>query len=237
MVNNNEGAYEPKFNKALEYGDTAKQVYLLVGISYFQRNKLAQAKTTFEKGLTKFPDEFDFLNLLGNIEQQMGNSAAALNYYEKAKEQNPDDVNNLVALAGLYENFKRYKESNDTYDKVLSIDPDNALALNNYAYYLSERGERLEDALKMSKRSLENNQENGSYLDTYGWILYKMKKYEEARDYIIKSLKANPNSAVVNDHLGDVYDALNDRTNAFKYWKKASELDPNNPEFKNKISK
>jgi tetratricopeptide (TPR) repeat protein len=233
----NENSYQEKFDKAMQYGDTARQVYLLVGVSYFQRNKLSEAKTALEKGIERFPDDFDFLNLLGNIEQTLGNPSGALTYYEKAKEQNPDDVNNLVALAGLYETFKRYKESNAAYEKVLSIDPDNALALNNYAYYLSVRGERLDYALEMSKRSLVDNPDNASYLDTYGWILFKLKKYEDARDYILKSLKANPNSAVVNDHLGDVYDAMGDRTNAMKYWRKAYELAPDNSEFKNKISK
>jgi len=237
LINKNEGSYQEKFDKAMQYGDTARQVYLLVGISYFQRNKMPEARTALEKGLERFPTDFDFLNLLGNIEQTLGNTSAALNYYEKANEQNPDDVNNLVALAGLYETFKRYKESNAAYDKVLSIDPDNALALNNYAYYLSVRGERLNDALAMSKRSLENNTDNASYLDTYGWILFKLNKYEDARDYIIKSLKVNGNSAVVNDHLGDIYDAMGDRTNAMKYWKKAYELAPDNVEFRNKISK
>ena len=95
----------------------------------------------------------------------------------------------------------------------------------------------MNDAQKMSKKSLENNPENASYLDTYGWILFKLGKYEDARDYIIKSLKVNGNSAVVNDHLGDIYDAMGDRTNAMKYWKKAYELAPDNLEFKNKISK
>jgi tetratricopeptide (TPR) repeat protein len=237
LIMKNEDSYQAKFDKAMQYGDTSRQVYLLVGISYFQRNKMAEAKTALEKGLVQFPEDFDFLNLLGNIEQTLGNSSNALMYYEKAREQNPDDVNNLVALAGLYETFKRYKESNAAYEKVLSIEPDNALALNNYAYYLSVRGERLNEALAMSKKSLENNADNGSYLDTYGWILFKLKKYEDARDYILKSLKANPNSAVVNDHLGDVYDALGDRTNAMKYWKKAYELAPDNIEFKNKVSK
>ncbi len=237
LINKNEGSYQEKFNQAMQYGDTARQVYLLVGVSYFQRNKLPEAKTALEKGLVQFPDDFDFLNLLGNIEQTLGNTSGALVYYEKAREQNPEDVNNLVALAGLYETMKRYKESNAAYEKVLSIEPDNALALNNYAYYLSVRGERLNDAQRMSKKSLENNPENASYLDTYGWILFKLNKYEEARDYILKSLKVNGNSAVVNDHLGDIYDAMGDRTNAMKYWKKAYELAPDNLEFKNKISK
>lgn len=237
LIMKNEDSYQAKFDKAMQYGDTSRQVYLLVGISYFQRNKMAEAKTALEKGLVQFPEDFDFLNLLGNIEQTLGNSSNALMYYEKARVQNPDDVNNLVALAGLYETFKKYKESNAAYEKVLSIEPDNALALNNYAYYLSVRGERLNEALVMSKKSLENNADNGSYLDTYGWILFKLKKYEDARDYILKSLKANPNSAVVNDHLGDVYDALGDRSNAMKYWKKAYELAPENQEFKNKVSK
>jgi len=79
--------------------------------------------------------------------------------------------------------------------------------------------------------------ENASYLDTYGWILYKSGKFNEAKEYILKSLAVNPNSAVVNDHMGDIYDALKDRTNAFKYWKRASELAPDNQEYKTKLQK
>ena len=151
VINKNETGTEEKFNKAVEYADTSKQAFLLVGISYFQLNKIREARETFIEGLKKHPGDFELLNFMGNIEQQLGNQMEALSYYEKARDANPDEINNLVALAGIYENLKRYKESNAAYDKVLSIDPDNALALNNYAYYLSERGERLSEALVMSK--------------------------------------------------------------------------------------
>jgi len=237
VINKNEEGTKEKFSKAVQYADTSKQAYLLVGISYYQMNKIREARETFVVGLSRHPNDFELLNFMGNIEQQLGNTTSALVFYEKAKDANPDDVNNLVALAGIYESLKRYSESNAAYEKVLSLEPDNALALNNYAYYLSVRGERLKEAQVMSKRSLENNMDNASYLDTYGWILYKLGNYKEAAEYILKSLAINGNSAVVNDHLGDVYDAMKDRTNAMKYWKRASELAPDNPEFKAKIQK
>jgi tetratricopeptide (TPR) repeat protein len=117
----------------------------------------------------------------------------------------------------------------------LSIDSTNALVLNNYAYALAERGTELDKALKMVTKALEIDSTNSSYLDTKGWVHYKLGEYDKAKDYIEQSLEANPDNAEVADHLGDVYYKLGDKAKAIEYWQKAYEIDPEREGLKEKI--
>jgi tetratricopeptide (TPR) repeat protein len=119
--------------------------------------------------------------------------------------------------------LKKYNECDSAYTLALKLSPDNAYALNNYAYFLSLRKQRLDRAEKMSKRSLEIDPENPSYMDTYGWILYQQGKYEDARIWIEKALKRAQTSADVLEHMGDVLYKLNRTDEAVNYWKQAAE--------------
>lgn len=114
--------------------------------------------------------------------------------------------------------------SDSAYEQALIADPSNAYALNNYAYYLSLRNEKLELADSLSKRSMVLEPENASYADTYGWILYQKKDYNNALIYIEKSLEKSPNNAEVNEHLGDVLLKLGKLQEAKNAWKKAKDL-------------
>ncbi len=75
------------------------------------------------------------------------------------------------------------------YDKVLKIKPNDAGTLNNYAYYLSQRGERLEEALLMSEKAVKQEPHNATFLDTYAWVLYKLGRYDEARKQMQRCLE------------------------------------------------
>lgn len=94
------------------------------------------------------------------------------------------------------------------FDKALKITPDDIGTLNNYAYYLSERGEQLEKALQMSKKTIEQEPENATYLDTYAWILHKMGRNAEALPYMEKAVKHNDeNSETLTEHLRIIREA------------------------------
>ena len=94
--------------------------------------------------------------------------------------------------------------------------------LNNFSYYLSLRGVNLKKALKMSKICIETEPGNSTYLDTYGWVLFKMKKYTSSEKYLKRALEnvSNP-SAEILDHYGDVSAKLKKYERAVEYWKKA----------------
>src|SRR5690606_23883213 len=101
----------------------------------------------------------------------------------------------------------------------------NATALNNYAYYLSVNNLELEKAYEMSKKSLEFEPDNASYLDTLGWIYYLMEDYENALTYI-SSAAEKGGSPTVFEHLGDVYDKLGNDEKAQEWWGKSFDSDP-----------
>lgn len=104
------------------------------------------------------------------------------------------------------------------YDKVLALDPGYPPVLNNYAYYLSQEGRSLRKALKMSKKSLEAEPDNATYLDTCGWILYLLKKYDEAKPYFKHAMiYGGKDSAVVLEHYSKVLEALGEKDLATYY--------------------
>lgn len=143
-------------------------------------------------------------------------------------------------LGDAYNQVKRHAASDSAYDKALELDPNNVSVLNNYAYYLSLRNTRLEKAEAMSKKSNDLKPGVASYQDTYGWILYQMKKYEDAKVWIGKALdnggRPDPNPETVKydaqgkpmkpylgngtllEHYGDVLYRLGDKDGALKYW-------------------
>ena len=124
-------------------------------------------------------------------------------------------------LGDTYFQLKDHEKSDEAYEKVLKIEPDNVLVLNNYAYYLSLRGVNLEKAEQMAKRAVELEPANSSYLDTYGWVLFKLGRYKEAEEWIDKALQGGEESAVVIEHYGDVLWKLNEKKEAVNYWEKA----------------
>jgi len=125
-------------------------------------------------------------------------------------------------LADNYNTLKQYSESDENFEKALKLDPHDPLILNNYAYYLSERNEKLEKAETMSKLSNEIVPNQPSYQDTYGWILYMMGKYTDARIWLQKAIDSGGSAnGTILEHMGDVLFKLEDVNGAVEYWNKA----------------
>lgn len=150
----------------------------------------------------------------------------------------PGVINQLnTQLGDIYYNLKKYDKSDAAYEAVLRTDAENMHVLNNYSYYLSMRGEKLDMALKMSQKLIEMEPDNPTYLDTHGWVLYVMKKYKDARYYIEKAAMLSPESAVIVEHLGDVLYKLGEKNKALEKWKKAKTLgEDHSPELDEKIA-
>jgi Tfp pilus assembly protein PilF len=130
-----------------------------------------------------------------------------------------------ASLGDLYGYIKDYDRSYEYYEKVITMDSLNALVLNNYAYSLAERNINLEKALKMSKKSLEIEEEQSSFLDTYGWVLFRLGRYEEALGYIERAIKTRASEdAILYEHYGDVLYKAGRKTEALEYWKKANSI-------------
>ena len=187
------------FKQAVKDGDEALQIfpnqgalYLYTGIAYSQNLKHDKAITYF-KNAAKL--ETENKEVLGQIYSSLGDS---------------------------YNAVKNYKESDAAYEKSLEFLPDNSYTLNNYAYYLSLRGEKLEKAETMSRQSNELEKNNASSQDTYAWILFKLKRFDEAKVWIEKAIENDMgNSAVQLEHYGDILFGVGEKEKALVEWTKA----------------
>ena len=125
------------------------------------------------------------------------------------------DYDNLVwvstlycMLGDLYYKAGKANQGFSQYETSLYFFPDNALTLNNFAYFLSEEGRDLERAKKMSRRSLDLSENNATYLDTYAWILYKLGAFEEAMDYMKLAMEIAEQTGDDNEEYKTHYQAI-----------------------------
>ncbi len=138
--------------------------------------------------------------------------------------------------ASLYENRKGpaarcMRKCYDAYDRSLVLRYDNAMVLNNYAYFLSLEGRDLERALTMAGRAIVLEENNPTYLDTYAWVLYRLGRYDEAKKAMQQALSLDRRkSPDLQLHYGDILAALGERFMAEVYWKKALEGGYDDPE-------
>ena len=140
--------------------------------------------------------------------------------------------------AEAYYNLKKFKEAFQTFDKIVNIDPQNYMAMNNYAYYLSLRSENLDVAEKLSGKVIQANPENSTYLDTYAWVLFKMKDYKLAKFYMESALSKNTEqNAILVEHYGDILYFLNEKQNAIVQWEKSLKMGNDSKVLKQKIAK
>jgi tetratricopeptide (TPR) repeat protein len=140
------------------------------------------------------------------------------------------------SLGDAYQQQKKYKESASAYESALAIEPNNTYTLNNYAYYLSLRNEYLDKAEAMSLKSNQLEKDNASFQDTYAWILFKQKKYQQAKEWMQKAIINNPKSAVQFEHLGDIFFMLGEEENAMMNWKKSLNINSDNKLLERKIN-
>jgi tetratricopeptide (TPR) repeat protein len=118
-----------------------------------------------------------------------------------------------------------------TLREVIKETPGNPIALNNLGYFLTERGEKLDEAVEMIKQALKVDPKNSSYLDSLGWAYFKLGKLNEAEKYLSDAARADADSATISEHLGDLYRQKNDLVKAKTFWERALRLSAESAEI------
>jgi tetratricopeptide (TPR) repeat protein len=131
----------------------------------------------------------------------------------------------LGTLGDMYYKIGKYDQAFATYDEALSNEPNNARVLNNYSYYLSVLNKKLDKALEMSTQAVEVEPNNSTYIDTKGWVLFQMGRFDEALEVLRNAIaKSGSTNAVINEHYGDALYKTGNKENAYIYWKKAKDI-------------
>ncbi|MFI3261651.1 MAG: tetratricopeptide repeat protein [Rikenellaceae bacterium] len=174
------------------------------------------------------PDELLYISyVLGRMEMY-DEAIKHLNTY--VKQQKTDSLKSVFygSIGDTYYMNDNKKSAYKSYKKSLKYDPDNIMVLNNYSYYLSLDLTDLETALDMSKRVITKEPLNGTYLDTYAWILHLLGRHDEAKTYQLKAIaQTNEDNPELFFHYAEILAALGENLNARRYYRKALESGAN----------
>lgn len=185
--------------------------------------------------------------LLGYSWSALGKNDRAVEAFEHARRSDPGNIEVLASLAAGYADLGRYDSSDAVYEELLRLHDEQGMAkddryyllLNNFAYTLAERGVDLERALAMSAAAVASAPGNSAFCDTRGWLHFLLEQYDEALEWLGKALQLREAdggpSAVLHEHIGEVYRALDRPAEARAHWEEALRQEPSNGRLREKL--
>lgn len=205
-----------------------------------------EANKIIDKFLSRDPDNWLTLELKGEVQREAGQYAEAtktyqnvLEHIEKDKELKKEEHDAYAGevryiLSQLYMEQNEVKKATDELEKAAALDPKNPTYKNDLGYIWADHDQKLDEAEKLIRKALEldrkerkenkvtadDDHDNGAYLDSLGWVLYKKKQYKEALEALKQAVQDKESQHVeIYSHLGDVYMALGDKGEAAKAYK------------------
>jgi tetratricopeptide (TPR) repeat protein len=176
------------------------------------------------------PDDPQPLSLLGDILRRRERFAEAIGVYDEAVgRMAPGEGPNwrlLYARGIALERAKQWPRAEADFLKALELQPDQPFVLNYLGYSWVEQGQNLDRALTMIERAVELRPNDGHIVDSLGWVLYRLGRFEEAVPHLERALELLPQDAVLNDHLGDAYWAVGRQREARFQWRAALNFKP-----------
>jgi len=145
-------------------------------------------------------------------------AADTLNAAAKQAAKKDDQMMVDFERAMMEDRARRYDAAQTDFQKVLAMDPDNALTLNNYGFMLADRGVDLNQALTMIQKAVRLEPTNYAYLDSLGWAYYRLGQYAQAQDNLQRAISRDGNDPTVHEHLGDVYEKTGRLKDAAAQW-------------------
>ena len=214
--------------KALKYEHSNYPAWQYLVISELPLMEFDSLKKHSVEALQFYPTQPIFYWYAGVAHAYNKQDEEAIGYFERGRKFVTDKkalVDFDSYLGDLYHSVGEEEKAFDAYARVLGTDPDNALVLNNYAYYLSLKKERLDQAKEMAFHAVELDPDNAVYLDTYAWVLYQRGEHQAAEAQMSKAIRLlkNPDKTYYL-HYADILEKVNQPAKAEEYRNKAKEL-------------
>lgn len=209
---------------------TARLQWLQIAL---QRDDMREAAQICKDGVLYDPSEITYYYYEGSALYRLGRDGEAVATLQRGAGRIDDDTDPrlssdlLAQLGDVLHDQGRDEEAYAAYDRALEFNPANLTCLNNYAYFLSLSGKRLDKAEEMSRLTVAAEGDNATYLDTYAWILFQKKEYAKARAYIDETLRyagETSEDASLYEHAGDIYLRVSGYKAAATHWRKALNL-------------
>jgi tetratricopeptide (TPR) repeat protein len=199
----------------------------------------ADAIKASEKALEYNPDNLDLYQYVAGCYHQMKSYSKAISIYMKILEltDSTDLQRRSEIITGIGDTYSELGDTIKTvesYEQALEIDPNNSSALNNYAYYLAQRGQDLDRAERMAALAVKYEPENANFIDTYAWVYFAKKDYKMALLYIKRAVELDDDNHLL-EHYGDILWFNDEKEAAVEQWSKALDMDPDNELLQRKV--
>ena len=219
-------------NEQIDKSPKNSGLYDLLAQLQIQNKNLDQAAATAQKAIQLNPNDGEAVVLFAQIQVQRGQVANAVGAWEQWSKAHPNDAGPYAILGSLEEARGDIGKAETYYKKSLQIQPEQPIAANNLAYRMLENGENADVALTLAQTARRAMPNSPKTADTLAWAYYHKGTYAFARDLLEDAVKADPDSAAMQYHLGMVYSKLSDKSSAVVHLKKAVSLAPDSPTAK-----
>ena len=224
---------------SLEQFDLAIDAYKLIPSSHHQYVTAEQGRAStlnragkpdaaievLEQLAISYPNLSSIFSSIGDLYRQVKNYENAIESYTRALDLTANGDQSkwyLYFVRGIsHERLNQWKRAETNFRAALEIQPDEPRVLNYLGYSLVEKQINLEEALDMIERAVAARPNNGYMVDSLGWVLYRLNRFEESVKHMERAVELEPTDPIINDHLGDVYWANGRYREAEFQWKRA----------------
>lgn len=211
------------------------------GVRLLGKGNKSLALKSFDKAIAKSPRDRDVhLSVVqGLLQAELYRESVpyirkAIALENRTKSDRTLDSNLYVYLANAYWKTDRFAEAEKAYETAIGLDEDNAMAYNDWAYMLAESNQHLDKALRMSRKAIALEPENGYFLDSIGWVYFQKGDARKALPYLRKAVSLVPLEVDIRLHYARALDAVGDKAALIEYHK-VLELSPSNVQAKERI--
>jgi tetratricopeptide (TPR) repeat protein len=204
-------------------------IYSLLGQAQLRNRQPAEAARALARAIELDNQNVNALISMADAQRALGNIDQAILTYKQAIELVPNDIRLYLAEGSLYELQGNWQQAQSMYQKALSIQPDHALAANNFAYLLLEHGGNVNVALTLAQTARRGMPGLPNSADTLGWAYYHNGAFSVAAPLLEEAVKKVPENSTYHYHLGLTYQKLNESRQARAALEKAIRIDPKSP--------
>ncbi len=211
-----------EYKKALTFDDAQFPIWNQVLMMEYQQGDFEALYDDSKECLSLFPSITSVYLLNGVSANRLKKYDEAIDVLLSGKELIVKDPRLKAEFYGQlgdsYFGLKEIKLGKDNYQKAMELDPGSGLLINNYAFQLAKAKINLNQAKELMEDLLSSSPNSSVYIDTYGYILFKMGEYERAKEQFEKAIEIDATDVVVMEHLGDVYFKLGKIDQAKEWW-------------------
>ena len=187
--------------KIIDYHPNDSRGFINTAVMAMSGKKPEEAILALSPHSERFNGDFTVQYLLGTAYYQIKDYEKSKIYLSNALIIYPQSRNTKHNLALIYDSTGNWEESDKLYVDLIASDTTDAQAYNNYAYSLVERDKDIDFALELAQNAVKLEPKSAAYLDTIGWIYFKMDMYDEALRYVRESLSIDSNNPTIQGHL------------------------------------